>query len=133
MPAHHSQEVGQIARRLAQDAVQLLASRGPEQLGAGFAVAAEQPLEHLLGSVHVPGHGPPMDRAAFGKWRGAFDALLACGASERPAGECVDGWVRDAGAMLEAGHEGLVRGLGEYYVGSHLRDAEKTAQLCGPA
>ena len=79
----------------------------------------------------VPGHGPPMDRTAFEKWRGAFDALLACGASQRPASECVDGWLRDASGLIEGGHEGLARGLAEYYVGSHLRDAAKTAQLCG--
>jgi glyoxylase-like metal-dependent hydrolase (beta-lactamase superfamily II) len=79
----------------------------------------------------VPGHGAPMDRAAFARWRGAFDSLLACGAGERPAAECVEGWIRDAGDLVEPGHEGLVRGMGEYYVTNHLRNAEKTAQLCG--
>ncbi len=42
-------------------------------------------------SVLVPGHGEPMDRAAFQTYRKSFDALLDCGASQRPADECVDG------------------------------------------
>lgn len=79
----------------------------------------------------VPGHGPPMSRATFARWNLAFDALLACAAGEEPAAVCVEGWVREAGDLVEPGHGRLVRGMGEYYVTSHLRSAEKTAQLCG--
>ena len=79
----------------------------------------------------VPGHGPPMSRATFGRWRGAFDALLDCAASEEPAAVCVEGWIRGAGDLVEPAHGQLVREMGEYYVTSHLRSAEKTAQLCG--
>lgn len=79
----------------------------------------------------VPGHGPPMSRATFARWSLAFDALLACAAGEEPAPVCVEGWIREAGDLIEPGHDRLVRGMGEYYVTSHLRSAEKTAQLCG--
>ena len=79
----------------------------------------------------VPGHGPPMSRATFARWHLAFDALLACAASEEPAAVCVEGWIREAGDLVEPAHGRLVRGMGEYYVTSHLRSAEKTAQLCG--
>jgi glyoxylase-like metal-dependent hydrolase (beta-lactamase superfamily II) len=78
----------------------------------------------------VPGHGPPMHRAAFARYRAAFDALLTCTASERPGTECVDGWLRDASDLVTKGDEGLARELVAYYVGNHLRDAKKTERLC---
>ena len=79
----------------------------------------------------VPGHGPPMSRATFARWNLAFDGLLACAATEEPAAVCVEGWIREAGDLVDPAHGQLVRGMGEYYVTSHLRSAEKTAQLCG--
>ena len=83
-------------------------------------------------SLLVPGHGEPMDRAAFQTYRKSFDALLDCGASQRPAGECVDGWLHDAASLIPAGDRDLARSLVTYYVGSSLRaDPAHTASLCG--
>jgi glyoxylase-like metal-dependent hydrolase (beta-lactamase superfamily II) len=80
----------------------------------------------------VPGHGEPMDRPAFETWRKAFDALLDCGASARPAQECVDGWLHDAASLIPEADQKLARGLVEYYVGASLRaDSAHTAALCG--
>jgi len=79
----------------------------------------------------VPGHGPPMSRATFARWSQAFDELLACATSDEPAAVCVEGWIRGAADLIDPAHGGLVRGMGEYYVTSHLRSAQKTAQLCG--
>jgi glyoxylase-like metal-dependent hydrolase (beta-lactamase superfamily II) len=92
-------------------------------------------LGHLAAadfSVLVPGHGEPLDRPAFETYREAFDALLDCGASQRPADECVDGWLRDAASLIPAGDRDLARSLVSYYVGSSLRaDSAHRAGLCG--
>lgn len=72
-------------------------------------------------STLVPGHGAPMTRADFTRWRGAFDAWLDCAASEMPAAACAEGWMRDAaGFYSEAEREG-VRYLAEAYVAELLR------------
>lgn len=80
----------------------------------------------------VPGHGPPMDRAAFAAYRAAFDGLLACAASDAPQASCVEGWIRDAGAWLPQAEHGRTRGMADYYVAQVLRGpAERLAPLCG--
>ncbi len=53
----------------------------------------------------APGHGPLLSRAAFRTWRQAFDALVACAASDTPATRCADAWVagvRDVGGLSDA-------------------------------
>jgi glyoxylase-like metal-dependent hydrolase (beta-lactamase superfamily II) len=80
----------------------------------------------------VPGHGAPMSRAAVDAYRAAFDGLLACGASSSAKGDCIAGWVRDAGSLIEKGDERLAEGLIDYYVDNHLRgDPARNAKLCG--
>lgn len=82
----------------------------------------------------IPGHGEPMDRAAFLAWRGAFNALLDCGASERPKAECVAGWRRDAARFIPAGREAEVDELAVHYIDSRLRSAPDQRQLyCPPS
>jgi glyoxylase-like metal-dependent hydrolase (beta-lactamase superfamily II) len=82
-------------------------------------------------AVLIPGHGEPMDRAAFTAWRAAFDALLDCGASDRPKAECVAGWRRDAARFIPAGFEPAVDGLAGYYIDSRLRSApEERRRFC---
>lgn len=69
----------------------------------------------------IPGHGAPMTRSDFARWRGAFSAWLDCAGSEAPAAVCADGWMRDAGGFYtEAEREG-VRYLAEAYVAELLR------------
>lgn len=79
----------------------------------------------------VPGHGAPMDRAAFTAWRTAFDALLDCGASDRPRADCVAGWRRDAARFIPAGSEAMIEELAGYYVDSRLRSTpEERRRFC---
>lgn len=81
----------------------------------------------------IPGHGEPMDRAAFLAWRGAFNALLDCGASERPKADCIAGWRRDAARFIPAGREADVDELAAYYIDSRLRAApEERGRYCRP-
>jgi glyoxylase-like metal-dependent hydrolase (beta-lactamase superfamily II) len=65
----------------------------------------------------VPGHGAPMTRRGFDRWRRAFDALLLCAAGDAPAASCSAGWQRDAGSLLQGHPEGFTRELVDYYVG----------------
>ncbi|HYD13504.1 MAG TPA: MBL fold metallo-hydrolase [Allosphingosinicella sp.] len=71
----------------------------------------------------IPGHGAPMDRAAFLAWRAAYGALVDCGQSQRPRAECIAGWRRDAARFIPAGSEGVVERLAGYYIDSRLRSS----------
>ncbi len=79
----------------------------------------------------IPGHGAPMSRSDFTRWRGAFTAWLDCAASEAPAAQCAEGWMRDAaGFYTEAEREG-VRYLAEAYVAELLRlPSEQREHYC---
>jgi glyoxylase-like metal-dependent hydrolase (beta-lactamase superfamily II) len=89
-------------------------------------------LEATDFTVVVPGHGPVLSRAEFETYRKGFDSLLACGVSDRPKKECIDGWLADAGTLIARGELGLATGLVDYYVDNHFRsDKAKIADLCG--
>lgn len=79
--------------------------------------------------VLVPGHGPPLDRDGFGRYRRAFDHLLACAASERDDAACTAGWLADAGDLVTPAEEPLARDLLAYYLSQVLRDP--TRRGCG--
>lgn len=79
----------------------------------------------------VPGHGSPMTRADFARWRGAFAAWLDCAASDRPAARCTEGWMRDAAGFYSAGEAQGARMLAEGYVAEILRaPASKRMAYC---
>jgi glyoxylase-like metal-dependent hydrolase (beta-lactamase superfamily II) len=79
----------------------------------------------------VPGHGGVLTRDQFEVYRRAFGNLLACAASPRTKGECIDGWLADAGALVPAEDQKMARGLLDYYLDASLRaDPAKTADLC---
>lgn len=81
----------------------------------------------------VPGHGAPMDRAAFLAWRAAFDALIDCGASDRPRADCVAGWRRDAARFIAPGDERRIGEMAGYYIDTRLRSSpEERARYCRP-
>ncbi|MGZ8282593.1 MAG: MBL fold metallo-hydrolase [Allosphingosinicella sp.] len=81
----------------------------------------------------IPGHGAPMDRARFLAWRTAFGNLLDCGASERPRGDCVAGWRRDAAPFIGAGRETMIDEMTGYYLDTRLRAApEERQRYCSP-
>lgn len=79
----------------------------------------------------VPGHGTAMDRAAFIRWRAAFENLLDCAAGNAAKQTCVDGWMRDAAPFVPAADKDRVPGMIGYYIDTRLRapPAEK-ARFC---
>ena len=66
----------------------------------------------------VPGHGDPMTRAEFDRYRQAFAAFLGCAHGEGPAAVCADAWTRDVGSLLpdDAGRR-QATDYATYYVG----------------
>lgn len=68
----------------------------------------------------IPGHGDPMTRTQFLQWRGAFNALLDCAASDQANEACIAGWKRDAAAFVPAGDR-RVEGMVGYYLDTRLR------------
>lgn len=53
-------------------------------------------------TLAVPGHGPPLDRAAFDTYRRAFGSFRACVGSERAPADCAAGWARDVATLLDS-------------------------------
>lgn len=81
----------------------------------------------------IPGHGAPMDRAAFLQWKGAFDNFVDCGRSTKPRDECVASWKRDAAAFIDAAHSGYVGEAAAYYFDTRLRSSpEEQQKYCRP-
>ncbi len=79
----------------------------------------------------VPGHGAPMARADFERYRTAFGRLLDCAASSRGNQSCADGWLADVGALVPAAEHAFTRQLLDYYLDSALRaDPARRAKLC---
>ena len=95
----------------------------PEGWRAALDRVAATPFTTL-----IPGHGAPMDRAAFLAWRAAFNAFVDCGQSDRPRAECIAGWRRDAARFIPAGSEALVERLAGYYLDSRLRPSPEERQ-----
>ena len=87
---------------------------------------------HALGSrLLCQGHGAPGDKG-FEAYRVAFGNLLACAATPaKQNGECVDGWVHDAGTLIADVDPKRVRKMMDYYVENLLRGkAERVERLC---
>lgn len=80
-----------------------------------------------------PGHGPAFSRADFLDYRRAFDRLLDCAASRRPAGACVAGWLADAGRFVKTKDDrAIARALLPDYIDRIIRAPDKQAKLCTP-
>ena len=94
--------------------------------------AALARLDAIPFDTLVPGHGALMTHAQFTTWRGAFDHLLACAASDADAASCKAGWLRDAGPLLhEPADHALAGTLLEYYLPQVLRaPAARRARYC---
>ena len=99
----------------------------PDRWRRALGELAATPFETL-----VPGHGAPMDRARFGRWRRAFDNFVDCAGSERAKTECVAGWRRDAAEFVAPGRESLVDEMAGYYLDRRLRVPPEERDLyCG--
>lgn len=78
----------------------------------------------------VPGHGPAMTPADFKLYVAAFDGLLACAASDATKEACVERWMTDAAPLLVREDPEFTRAMVGYYIEAHLRNAERTGELC---
>ena len=81
----------------------------------------------------VPGHGAPMTRAEFLRWKQAFGNLVDCGRSTKPVAECVGGWEKEAGSFIGEAQREYVRDLASYYIATRLRSSPADQQqFCKP-
>lgn len=98
----------------------------PDGWRAALARVAAVPWRTL-----VPGHGTPMDRAGFTRWRTAFDNLLDCAGSDAAKQTCIDGWMRDAAPFIADSDRTRVPGMVGYYIDSRLRaDPTERTRYC---
>ncbi len=74
----------------------------------------------------VPGHGPPMTREQFTRYRTSYSALLACASSERTNAQCADEWLRGIGDLVPQSEHELARQGLDYYLVQHLRAKKNT-------
>jgi glyoxylase-like metal-dependent hydrolase (beta-lactamase superfamily II) len=93
-------------------------------------------LDHLAAadfSRLVPGHGAPMARPDFERYRNAFGHLLDCAASSRAQASCVDGWLADVGPLVPEAEHAFARQLLDYYFEAALRaEPARQRKLCAP-
>lgn len=77
----------------------------------------------------VPGHGPVLDRAAFGRYRAAFAELRRCAADDAamPA-QCAAGWTAALEGLVDASDAPRVDGMLGYYFRTRLRAAADERQ-----
>lgn len=72
-------------------------------------------------SVLIPGHGAPMGREDYARWRSAFENWVDCAASDSSAATCAEGWMADAEGFYTDAEAESVRLLAEAYVTEILR------------
>jgi glyoxylase-like metal-dependent hydrolase (beta-lactamase superfamily II) len=66
--------------------------------------------------VLVPGHGRPMTRADFERYRAAFTGLLSCAAGTQAKEACISSWQEGVGSLVPDEDRTLMRSLLDYYV-----------------
>jgi len=99
----------------------------PEGWRAALGEIAATPFVRL-----IPGHGEPMTRDAFTRWRAAFDALLDCAASTAEVATCAAGWRAGAAGFIPAGDEARIDEYTTYYVTEILRSPAAHERFCHP-
>jgi glyoxylase-like metal-dependent hydrolase (beta-lactamase superfamily II) len=89
-------------------------------------------ISHAQFKTLIPGHGPPMPRERFENYRHAFGNLLSCAADHtRANGDCVDGWISDAGTLIAEADQSRARKMMDYYMVNSLRGKpERIEKLC---
>lgn len=80
----------------------------------------------------IPGHGAPMTRPQFLRWRAAFGALLDCSESNRPREACVEGWMSEAAEFIPQVDRARVAKMVGYYIDSRLRTPAERERFCRP-
>ena len=108
--------------------VPLLDTACPGAWAEGLASLEGVPFEVL-----VPGHGEPMGRAGFERYRTAFRGLLACAAGRGSDVACTDAWLADVGDLVPAAQHAHARQvLQGYYLPQHLRGRPVRPAYCPP-
>jgi len=98
----------------------------PARWRASLAHLEKAPFDLL-----VPGHGAPMRRQQFAAYRTAFSNLLECAAGGASTTDCIDGWIRDAAALVDSKDVSYARTLIGYYGESYLRHpSERIRNFC---
>ena len=116
---------------LAGDLVTLPAPFFESACPAGWRASLAQ-LEKAPFDWLVPGHGAPMHRPQFTAYRKAFANLLECAAGHAGKNDCIEGWTRDASALLISSKDAsYARTLIGYYVQNYLRNpSERVRRFC---
>ena len=78
----------------------------------------------------IPGHGRPMDRAAFNTYRRAFNGFMDCVEGETTTAQCAVAWAEGVAPLL--GGNDLMRRMAleyaEYYVGLLRENGGRSAE-----
>lgn len=114
-----------VAGDLVVAAVPFLDTACPDGWRRALDEIARRPFATLF-----PGHGDPMSRAQFDRWRSAFANLLDCTASARSDPECKAGWMRDAAPFLQGEDPARIGSLLDYYLKTRLRPAAARREYC---
>ena len=71
----------------------------------------------------MPGHGAPLTRDRFERYRLAFTALIACAGTGRDAADCAADWTTATAALRgpTPAEAAMARGMTRYYVAEVLR------------
>jgi glyoxylase-like metal-dependent hydrolase (beta-lactamase superfamily II) len=116
-----------IAGDLVVDEVPFFDSGCPDGWQRALGEIAATPFERL-----IPGHGPAMTREQFTQWRAAFDAWIACAASDAETAKCVDTWTTAAAPFIPKGDEARIAEYATYYTAELLRSPEARERFCHP-
>jgi len=82
--------------------------------------------------ILIPGHGAPMHRREFSRYRHAYENLLECTGGSKSNEQCAEAWVQDAGGLIADQDRSFAKKLMASYVDGSLRaDPKKIAKLCG--
>jgi glyoxylase-like metal-dependent hydrolase (beta-lactamase superfamily II) len=116
-----------IVGDLVVDEVPFFDTGCPEGWRAALGEIAATPFVRL-----IPGHGAPMTRDGFARWRAAFDALLDCAASPIEVATCVAGWRTAAAEFIPAGDAARIDEYAGYYITEILRSPAAHDRFCHP-
>jgi glyoxylase-like metal-dependent hydrolase (beta-lactamase superfamily II) len=80
-------------------------------------------------SVAIPGHGRPMDRAAFDTYRRAFNGFMDCVEGGTDASQCATVWADGVSSLTgqDDGARRMAKGYAEYYVAMLREHGGKSA------
>jgi glyoxylase-like metal-dependent hydrolase (beta-lactamase superfamily II) len=77
----------------------------------------------------IPGHGEPMSRTQFDRYRGAFNAFMDCVASDTAPARCASGWTAGVATLLrDERMRRMALEYAEYYVDMLRANGGKSAE-----